>query len=278
MMTKPLRVFNLLLAVVALGLAVALANTLFDLGLPIFEPRAVSLEHRPSGGDGRAQASEAEAAPPQLRFAVPPLNEFNAILARDPFKNPFAGSEATSQAQKAPAQLLPLPTLVGTVFIGDEKKAVLREAGRTQVYGVGQPVAGGTLVEIREDRVVLQRGGSNVEVMLKASVEAVPPGQAAQPRRPQPASPPAATPRVQPSPAPTGATEASPAAQQFQQILQGRQQDIREQQRQLREQRRQQKVDRKAPRDVAAPETQSAPATSGSPAQGFPFQLPSRVE
>ncbi len=217
MMAKPLRLFNLLLALLALFLLGALANSLFNLRLSITRPRAVSLEQRATSGDrqGSTQGPEADVPPPKLQAALPPLSDFEALVAKDPFRNPFKGTEAGPQAAKATPPT-PLPTLLGTVFVGDEKKAILKDGTRVDTYAIGQSVAGGTLVEIRDDRVMLKRGESTEVVFLKASIEEVrPPGQ--------PGGAPGA---VRPAQVPRG-QQASPPQQQPgagaqpQQMLQG---------------------------------------------------------
>ena len=217
-MAKPLRLLNLLLGLLALALLGALADSMFNLRL-LFQPRAVTLERRTSTSDGRASsaASEAEVSPPQLKASLPPLAEFDVILSKDPFKNPFPAPTGPQPAAK-PAPQVPLPNLLGTIFVGDERRAILKVGTRSDVYAVGQEVAGGTLVEIKEDRVLFKREGGVAEVIFMAAIEDVSaprqPGQAPTGPagvRPQP------VPRVQPSPPPQASGS---GAGQLQQIFQ----------------------------------------------------------
>jgi hypothetical protein len=118
-------------------------------------------------------ASGAEPTPVPAPLAVPPLSDFAVVVEKDLFRNPNPEPPMSVAGRPAAAPLpqAPLPVLVGTLFVGDDRKAVLKDQNRTESYGVGERVGGGTLVEIETDRVVIQRDGTSVEVLLRASME-----------------------------------------------------------------------------------------------------------
>jgi hypothetical protein len=118
-------------------------------------------------------AAGAEPAPVPAPLAVPPLSDFAVVVEKDLFRNPNPEPPVPVAGRPAAAPLpqAPLPVLVGTLFVGDDRKAVLKDQNRTESYGVGARVGGGTLVEIETDRVVIQRDGTSVEVLLRASME-----------------------------------------------------------------------------------------------------------
>ena len=173
-MARSLWLFNLLLALLAVVLVVALVDSIFDRQPPISRQQAA----------GSRQGAVAEApdtdASRQLPSSVPPLSDFDVIVQKDAFKSPFAETFRPAPVVRRPPPLPPLPplpTLVGTIFVGEERKAVLSDGSRTESYTLGQPVAGGTLVKIESDRVMIQRGETTAEVLLKASTQqVVPPG------------------------------------------------------------------------------------------------------
>lgn len=168
-MARPLRLLNLLLALLALALLGALVNSIVDRHSSATDHRLPTTNHRPS-----TQAPDVEKPPFPLKPSPPPLSDFDVILKQDPFKNPFAEVLGKPEVQKPPPPL-PLPTLLGTIFVGEERKAILKDGGRAEIYALGQAVAGGTLVEIKEDRVLIQRGETLAEILLKASIQPVPP-------------------------------------------------------------------------------------------------------
>lgn len=167
-MARPLWLFNLLLALLALVLLGALVKSIVDRRSSNLQPPTSNLPYRAS-----AQESEGEKPLFPLKPPPPPLADFDILLKRDPFKNPFAEAGAPPQAEKPAPPPPPLPTLLGTIFVGEERKAILKDGNRAEIYTLGQAVAGGTLVEIKEDRVLIQRGGGTVEVPLKASIQEV---------------------------------------------------------------------------------------------------------
>jgi hypothetical protein len=216
---RSLWLFNLFLALVCATLLEIVASA--GLGRPslLLGPGAAAREARPT-----PPATRPEAEVPPARPAAPPLDSLAVILEKDLFRNPYP-EPAVAQAARPAPPLAPLPALIGTIFVGEERRAVMREGTRTEVYGVGQSVAGGTLSEIQADRVIIQRAGGQSEVLLKASIQSGPapaagpqaPGRAA-PRPPTKAEPesgvetgapaasaaPASPPSAQAVPAPEG--------------------------------------------------------------------------
>jgi hypothetical protein len=190
---RSLWLFNLFLAVVCAMLLEVLASAVLDRPSLLLGPPAAARQARAA-----SPASRPDVEAPPARPEPPALASFGIILDKDLFRNPYPEPPA-AQASRAAAPLAPLPALIGTIFVGEERKAVMRDSTRTEVYGVGQTVAGGTLTEIQADRVTIQRGGGQSEVLLKASIQSGPapasapqaPGRAA-PRPPTKAEPDAA--------------------------------------------------------------------------------------
>jgi type II secretory pathway component PulC len=142
-----------------------------------------------------AQTSEKEAPASQIGVSSPPLSDFDLIVTKETFKNPLALVQRPVVAPPPPP-LPPLPALIGTMIVGEERKAVLVGTSKTEIYKVGQSVAGGKLVAIEADRVSIERGGTTEVIMLKAALQPVASAAPrAQPAADQPASaegPPAA--------------------------------------------------------------------------------------
>ncbi|MCZ7626450.1 MAG: hypothetical protein M5R38_12295 [Candidatus Methylomirabilis sp.] len=72
-----------------------------------------------------------------------------------------------------------MPTLVGTILVDHERKAILNDRGKANIYAIGQEVAGGTISEIREDRIIYKRGDTAREIILKAAIEPAAPASPA---------------------------------------------------------------------------------------------------
>ena len=172
-MTRSLWLFNLLLALLAIVLLATLADSIF--------------EHEPTPADGRRlslgtrhAAPAPEAEPPLLRQSpLPDLSEFEIIAQKDVFKNPFAEPVAPrAPVALPPPPLPPLPILVGTIIVGEERQAILASNGRSDLFNLGQSVAGGTIVKIEVDRVLIERGGSTATIQLKAGIQQMPAAEA----------------------------------------------------------------------------------------------------
>lgn len=165
-MTRSLWLFNLLLALLAIVLLAALVDSILD-----HEPTPADGRRSPLGTRKAAQAPEAE--PPLPRQSpVPALSEFEVIVQKDVFKNPFAEPVAPPvPVVRAPPPLPPLPILLGTIIVGEERQAILASNNRSDLFSLGQPVAGGTIVKIEVDRVLIERGGSTAAIQLKAGIQ-----------------------------------------------------------------------------------------------------------
>ena len=196
-MARSLWIFNLFLAVVALALVWVLVDSLVE-GRPLSsrQQAAGSRQGTGAGGQAAAQASEGD-APQVLQSSVPPLSDFDDILAKDAFKNPFA-AVPKPPPPPPPPPLPPLPQLIGTIFVGEERKAILSSNNHAEVFSLGQAVAGGTLVRIEADRVAIERGSTTSEILLKASLQQVPPAATPPGVESGPSRPGEATPRAIP--------------------------------------------------------------------------------
>jgi len=194
-MGRPLRLLNLALGLVAVLIAAALAKAWVAPG-PFVSNRAVP------------RSSQELAAISFDRPARPPLERFDVLFEKNPFKQPppprVPPAGPTSLAPPPPA----LPALVGTIIVDNERRAILSDKGKGNIYSIGQEVAGGTLTGISEDRVLFKRGEAVSEITLKAPIQA---GAAPPPRGP--ASPPPVPSLVRPPPPPL-AVEGAPTRQE----------------------------------------------------------------
>jgi hypothetical protein len=135
-----------------------------------------------------------------------------AVIA---LRNLFAASRVESTAEVATG---PKPFLHGVVIDGPQSRAYIEDpvGQRVAGYALGDPVGGGKLVRILEDRVVIRRADGPIEVMLKDPAKpAPPPPLSMTPGTPAPApvgaptTPDAAT---APAPAPTAESTLAPPA------------------------------------------------------------------
>ena len=189
---RPLRLLNLALGVVAVLIAAALAKAWVAPATVVSNPAA-------------QRSSQELAAISFDRPARPPLAQFDVVLEKNPFRQPppprVPPAGPTSLAPPPPA----LPALVGTIIVDNERRAILSDKGKGNIYSIGQEVAGGTLTGISEDRVLFKRGEAVSEITLKAPIQ---PGAATPP--PAPAGTPPA-PSVAPPAPPPLAIEGAPA-------------------------------------------------------------------
>ena len=153
-MRKPLTLLNLLLGLVAVLIAAALAKTWVAPVGPMSNPAAKR----------SLQEVETVAYSPTAR---PPLTQFDVLLEKNPFKQPPPMPVQPFSAPPPP----PLPTLVGTILVDHDRRAILNDKGKASIYTTGQEVAGGVITEIREDRVMFKRGETVREIVLKAAIE-----------------------------------------------------------------------------------------------------------
>lgn len=164
-MLRPLRLLNLLLGLVAALIGVALAKTWVVPAAPVVNPGVA----KPS------QEAEALAYNPVAR---PPLTQFEVLLEKNPFKQPPPRPVGSSGPPPPPP--IPPPSLVGTMLVDHERKAILSDRGKANIYSVGQEVAGGVIVDIKEDRIIYKRGDTTQEIVLKGAITSavVPPATA----------------------------------------------------------------------------------------------------
>jgi hypothetical protein len=151
---KPFKLLNLLLGVVAAVMAAAVAKTWVTPVAPI------------SSEAVKRSLQEVEAVA-YNQTARPPLAQFDVLLEKNPFKQPPPMPAQSFSAPPPP----PLPTLVGTILVDQERRAILSDKGKANIYTMGQDVAGGVIVEIKEDRISFKRGDTTREIILKAAIE-----------------------------------------------------------------------------------------------------------
>lgn len=196
-MAKTLWLVNLLLTALVAAMVYGMVQS-FSEGQAALDPAA----RAPRGPQAAAPTGEADGMLTLLQKSRPPLAEFDLILAKETFKNPFAVIPRATVPPPPP--LPPLPSLVGTMFVGEERTAVLTTTGeKTALFRIGQAVAGGRIVGIEADRVLIERNGNRETVVLKAVLQSAPP-------RPQAGVPQAAPPPPPSAPAP----EAKPDQEQ----------------------------------------------------------------
>ncbi len=153
-MRNPVRLLNLLLGLVAALITAALAKTWVAPDAPVQSPVV------------KRSLQEVEAVA-YNSTARPPLAQFDILLERNPFKQPPPKPVQPFSAPPLP----PLPTLVGTILVDHERRAILSDKGKANIYTTGQEVAGGVITEIKEDRVIFKRGETVREIVLKAAIE-----------------------------------------------------------------------------------------------------------
>lgn len=154
-MRRPLRLLNIILGVVAVLIAAAVAKTWVSPVAPV--PNSTVTKP--------LQEAEALAYSPTAR---PPLAQFDVLLEKNPFKQPPPMAVRPPVPSPPPP---PLPTLVGTILVDHERRAILSDKGKANIYTIGQEVAGGVITEIKEDRIIFKRGDTTREIILKAAIE-----------------------------------------------------------------------------------------------------------
>lgn len=155
-MLRSFRLVNLFLGLVAALIAFALAKTWVVPDAPISSPAIAK------------PTPEVEALA-YTQMTRPPLAQYDLLVEKSPFKQPPPVPARSSSAPPPP----PLPTVVGTILVDHERRAVLNDKGKANIYTIGQEVAGGVIIEIKEDRIVFKRGDTTHEIMLKAAIESV---------------------------------------------------------------------------------------------------------
>jgi|GEM_PF-6830418 len=192
-MSRPLRLLNVALGLVALLLLALLVKTWV---VPV-QSTGAPASQKP------LQEPIALASPAPSRL---PLAHFDLLLERTMFRQP---PPVVARLSPPPPPPPPPPTLLGTIVVDHERRAVLSDKGKANLYTIGQEVAGGTVTQIVDDRVWFRRGENVTELTLKAPIQpgtvTPPPATVISPASPPPASP------VVPSPRPPTAIEGSPA-------------------------------------------------------------------
>jgi hypothetical protein len=179
---RTLHFVNLALVLMALVLLEGLVSVALDRPSLILAGRS-AVRARPH----QKAFSWTEPKPVVRRVRHPPLADFAAVVDRDMFRSPFPPPPPRSPSARQPAApARPLPVLVGTIFVDTERKAVLRERNRTEVYTVGQTVAGGTIMQIEADRILIERDGTQSELRLMAPEVPVPRASRSAIRTPRP--------------------------------------------------------------------------------------------
>lgn len=192
---RSLRLLNIALGLVAALIGGVLVKSWVSSGAPIPIPAAAKLS---------PEAATLAFNPP----ARPPLAQFDMLLEKNPFKQP--PPQPARPPGPPPPPPIPAPTLVGTMLVDHERKAILNDRGKANIYSIGQEVAGGTVTDIREDRVLYKRGDTISELTLKAPIQ---PGTAPPPAPVTSPGGPALVPSLAPLPQPAQAVEGSPASQ-----------------------------------------------------------------
>jgi len=175
-MGRALKLLNAALALVALALAGGLVKTWL---LP-----TPSYSSPPPGKPSQEVVALALSRP-----ARPPLAHFDLLLERNLFRQPPPPRAIPAPPGPPPPPPQPLPTLVGTILVDDEWRAILSDKGKANIYAIGQEVAGGVVTEIKADRVLYKRGSQSVEIVLKAAIETGGPTTSGPPSLPAAAAP-----------------------------------------------------------------------------------------
>ncbi|MCY2929860.1 MAG: hypothetical protein NTV86_10280 [Planctomycetota bacterium] len=117
---------------------------------------------------GHGAASRPASAPAQAR----PLSDYAAIAAR-PLRGPLFDPKPAPVVAPAPP---PKPTLnavvTGTAVGGEQAFAVFRSGpGEEQLLGVGEAIAGATILAIGEDSVTVQFNGETIHLKVQPPKE-----------------------------------------------------------------------------------------------------------
>jgi hypothetical protein len=140
-----------------------------------------------AAGDGPSSAKPGvapqESQQEAVTFATPPREAYNEVLERPPF------SETRRPAPPAVAKASDQPlaaTVIGTILSAGGVRALIVHGEPAELARVveGQEIDGWKIKSILQEKVVLSRGGSTVEIKVKGNpAQANPPGAAS----PQPA-------------------------------------------------------------------------------------------
>lgn len=182
-MSRRLLALNVVLALGALGLGLAVARELVRPGV------------RPAGSPRPVAAAPQPAAPATVGTPAPTAGAWGTIVSRNLFSP--SRSETPAGATPGTAPNLPRPHLYGVVVRDQGSVAYLEDplTRRVSAYRVGDTVAGATVESIAPDQVVLGRADGPLRVRLH---------DPAKPRAPAPGpSAPGATAPAAPGPSPS---------------------------------------------------------------------------
>ncbi|MBI4847024.1 MAG: hypothetical protein HY808_00400 [Nitrospirae bacterium] len=152
--------------------------------------KTIDLPSAPGAKQAKEEGASAENKEQALDLAL-----FQVISGADLFRPSRSPAPlVTSPLQAAPK--IP-PRLFGTIILNDEKSAILEDPSTkaTRTYRLNDSIAGFTISDIQEDRVVLLSDGDKTEVRLREEKR----GAGAAPARPQPQVPVRPQPQFQPS-------------------------------------------------------------------------------
>lgn len=181
---RGMRAINVLMACVSMAFIMLLVKLWIEPLPSRIEPGLLGTDEKTAGSptphDGNGVG---------LHPSIPPQAEYHIVVDRDPFRNqqeaptsvPVRPTPASvpvvPRIPKAPIPQPPLPplsvTLSGTIAIGEDRKAILKDGNHEDLYVLGQSVAGGVLEAIEADRVVIARGNTRTELLMKSAVERV---------------------------------------------------------------------------------------------------------
>ena len=149
-MSRRLLLINLMLGLFCLAFAIGIVRSL--------------LVKRPLPA-GAATRTAVAPAPAAIGAPSVPGPETYASITTQTLFNPARSEKATAAAAAAVVK----PILHGIVIEGPKSRAFLEDPSvkRVEGYSVGDPVAGGTLQKITDDRVVIARSEGLVEVLLQ---------------------------------------------------------------------------------------------------------------
>jgi hypothetical protein len=160
--------------------SVMLTRLMIMLGLALGPLIYVEMEQQEAGAPEVVAASEAPAtrpiAPPQdAIFTMPPRGTYDEVIARPPFSETRrpAPPGATAVANDQPLAV----TVIGTIVAPGGVRALVEHGEPAQVTRVveGQQIDGWTVKAILQEKIVLARSGTTIELKVKGSAQATAP-------------------------------------------------------------------------------------------------------
>lgn len=161
-MAKRFAIVNALLGLVALAQVVTLMRTWAG-------PDAWERPPRSEGATAREQEGLTVG-----KVGLGPPSAYEVIVERDFFLKPPSPAPSNFRSEPVSPPPPPLPTLLGIIMEEDRKRAILREGpSKPKFYGLGERVAGGVIVDIFEDRILLKRGEVVSEILMQKAIQPV---------------------------------------------------------------------------------------------------------